>query len=338
MSQSTFADLEYEGKKRKSRRERFLERMEGLIPWEELEERIRPFYPKAGRGRRPYELSTMLRIHCVQLFYNLSDPGMEDMLYEVESVRRFAGLRLSGPLPDETTILNFRHLLEKHGLGTGLFEEINRHLESQGLRLQEGTIVDASIIAAPSSTKNRSKERDPEMHQTKKGNEWHFGMKVHIGVDSQTGVVHSVSTTPANVHDVTETPRLLHGGETQVWGDAGYQGVHKRPENRGLEVEWQVAMRPGKRRKLEPGSDEAVAEKRKASVRAKVEHPFLYIKRHFDYGKVRYRGLAKEHAAADDAAGVRQLDESRAALGGMTLYRCAQIRTDRGEMSRQGQN
>ena len=293
MSQSTFADLEYEGKKRKTRREKFLERMEGLIPWEDLEERIRPFYPKAGRGRRPYELSTMLRVHCVQLFYNLSDPGMEDMLYEVESVRRFTGLRLSGPLPDETTILNFRHLLEEHGLGAGLFEEINRHLESQGLRLQEGTIVDASIIAAPSSTKNRSKERDPEMHQTKKGNEWHFGMKVHIGVDSETGVVHSVSTTPANVHDVTETPRLLHGGETQVWGDAGYQGVHKRPENRGLDVEWQVAMRPGKRRKLEPGSDEAVAEKRKASVRAKVEHPFLYIKRHFGYGKVRYRGLAK---------------------------------------------
>ena len=293
MYQPTFADLEYEGKKLKTRREKFLERMDGLIPWEQLEERVRPFYPKAGRGRRPYELSTMLRIHCVQLFYNLSDPGMEDMLYEVESVRRFAGLKLSGPLPDETTILNFRHLLEKHELGAVLFEEIGCHLESQGLRLQAGTIVDASIIAAPSSTKNRSKERDPEMHQTKKGNEWHFGMKVHIGVDSQTGVVHSVSTTPANVHDVTETPRLLHGGETQVWCDAGYQGVHKRPENRDLEVEWQVSMRPGKRRKLEPGSNEAVMEKRKASVRAKVEHPFLYIKRHFRYAKTRYRGLAK---------------------------------------------
>ena len=293
MYQPTFADLEYEGKKLKTRREKFLERMDGLIPWEQLEERVRPFYPKAGRGRRPYELSTMLRTHCVQLFYNLSDPGMEDMLYEVESVRRFAGLKLSGPLPDETTILNFRHLLEKHELGAVLFEEIGCHLESQGLRLQAGTIVDASIIAAPSSTKNRSKERDPEMHQTKKGNEWHFGMKVHIGVDSQTGVVHSVSTTPANVHDVTETPRLLHGGETQVWCDAGYQGVHKRPENRDLEVEWQVSMRPGKRRKLEPGSNEAVMEKRKASVRAKVEHPFLYIKRHFGYAKTRYRGLAK---------------------------------------------
>ncbi len=293
MDQPTFADLEYEGKKRKTRREKFLERMDGLIPWERLEDRIRPFYPKAGRGRRPYELSTMLRVHCVQLFYNLSDPGMEDMLYEVESVRRFAGLKLSGPLPDETTILNFRHLLDKHDLGEGLFEEINRHLESQGLRLQEGTIVDASIIAAPSSTKNRGKERDPEMHQTKKGNEWHFGMKVHIGVDSQTGVVHSVSTTPANVHDVIETPRLLHGGETQVWCDAGYQGVHKRPENRDLEVEWQVAMRPGRRRKLEPGSAEAAMEKGKASVRAKVEHPFLHIKRHFGYAKTRYRGLAK---------------------------------------------
>ena len=293
MDQPTFADLEYEGKKRKTRREKFLERMDGLIPWEELEELIRPFYPKAGRGRRPYELSTMLRIHCVQLFYNLSDPGMEDMLYEVESVRRFVGLRLSGPLPDETTILNFRHLLDKHELGTGLLEEINRHLESQGLRLQEGTIVDASIIAAPSSTKNRSKERDPEMRQTKKGNEWHFGMKLHIGVDSETGVVHSVSTTPANVHDVTETPRLLHGGETQVWGDAGYQGVDKRPENRDLEVEWQVAMRPGQRRMLEAGSDEAVREKRNASVRAKVEHPFLYVKRRFGYTKVRYRGLTK---------------------------------------------
>ena len=218
---------------------------------------------------------------------------MEDMLYEVETARRFVGLRLSGPLPDETTILNFRHLLDKHELGTGLLEEINRHLESQGLRLQEGTIVDASIIAAPSSTKNRNKERDPEMRQTKEGNEWHFGMKLHIGVDSETGVVHSVSTAPANVHDVTETPRLLHGGETQVWGDAGYQGVDKRPENRDLEVEWQVAMRPGQRRKLEVGSDDAAREKRKASVRANVEHPFLYVKRRFGYTKVRYRGLAK---------------------------------------------
>ena len=293
MEQPTFADVDYESKKRKTRREKFLERMDGLIPWERLEGRIRPFYPTAGRGRHPYTLSAMLRVHCVQLFYNLSDPGMEDLLYDVESVRRFVGLKLSEPMPDETTILHFRHLLEEHKLGDGLFGEINRHLASQGLRLQEGTIVDASIMEAASSTKNRAGARDPEMHQVKKGNAWHFGMKVHIGVDAQTGVVHSVSTTGANVNDVTEAHRLLHGGESQVWGDAGYQGVQKRAENRELGVEWRVAMRPGQRRKLEPGSPGELVEKGKASVRAKVEHPFLYVKRHFGYSKVRYRGLAK---------------------------------------------
>ena len=293
MDQPTFADLEYQGKKRKTRRELFLERMDGLIPWQRLEERIRPCYPQAGRGRRPYALSVMLRIHCVQLFYNLSDPGMEDLLYEAESVRRFAGLRLSEALPDETTILNFRHLLESHELGQGLFEEINRHLEAQGLRLREGTIVDASIIEAPSSTKNRGGARDPEMHQAKKGNERHFGMKLRIGVDADTGLAHSMTTTAANVNDVTEAHRLLHGNEAQAWGDAGYQGVQKREEHRERRVEWQVAMRPGLRRHLSPGSQEALGEHRKASVRAKVEHPFLYVKRRFGYAKVRYRGLAK---------------------------------------------
>ena len=299
MDQASFADLEYQGKRRKTLREVFLERMDGLIPWKLLEDRIRPFYPKAGRGRHPYPhpLSAMLRTHCVQLFYNLSDPGsdpvMEDLLYESEPVRRFVGLRLSGPLPDETTILNFRHLLEKSSLCQGLLEEINAHLESQGLKLREGTIVDATIIEAPSSTKNRAGERDPEMHQTKKGNRWHFGMKAHIGVDSETGIVHSMSATAANVHDVTETHNLLHGGETVVWGDAWYQGVGRREENLGLLVEWRVAMRPGRRRKLAPGSREALAEQVKAQVRAKVEHPFLRLKRLFGYAKVRYRGLAK---------------------------------------------
>ena len=194
---------------------------------------------------------------------------MEDLLYEAESVRRFVGLSLSEALPDETTILNFRHLLERHELGKALFDEINAHLGSQGLRLREGSIVDASIIEAPSSTKNRTRERDPEMHQTKKGNQWHFGMKAHIGVDSETGIVHSLSTTAANAHDVTEAHNLLHGGERVVWCDAGYQGVHKRWENLGLEIDWQVAMRPGKRRNLDPGSAEDLAEKLKASVRAK---------------------------------------------------------------------
>ena len=187
MDQPTFADLEYRGKKRKTRRELFLERMDALIPWQLLEDRIRPFYPKAGRGRHPYPLSVMLRVHCVQLFYNLSDPGMEDLLYESDPVRRFVGLKLSGPLPDETTILNFRHLLERNQLGQGLLAEINAHLESRGLRLREGAIVDATIIEAPSSTKNRTGERDPEMHQTKKGNQWYFGMKAHILRQAQDG-------------------------------------------------------------------------------------------------------------------------------------------------------
>ena len=183
--------------------------------------------------------------------------------------------------------------------------------------------MDASIIEAPASTKNRAGERDPEMHQTKKGNEWSFGMKVHVGADAETGVVHSMTTTPANVHDVTEAHRLLHGGEKRVWGDAGYQGVDKRLENRELDVEWRVAMRPRRRRHLEPGSYEALAEKRKASVRAKVEHPFRYVKRGFGYAKVRYRGLAKERATAGIATGAGQLDDGRAPSGGMRGAQCA---------------
>ena len=293
MSQRTFADLEYDTKKRVTRREKFLARMDGLIPWEQLEARIEPFYPKAGRGRRPYPLSTMLRVHCVQLFYNLSDPGMEDLLYEVESVRRFVGLKLTGPLPDETTILKFRHRLEEQGLGEALFEEIGSHLQRQGLRLSRGTIVDASILAAPSSTKNKDRARDPEMHQTKKGKQWYFGMKAHLGVDAQTGVAHTVVTAPANEHDVTRASELLHGSESQVWGDSGYQGVQKRSENRDRPVDWQVMMKPGKRWQLPPESEAALAERRKASVRAKAEHVFGYLKRHFGYAKVRYRGLAK---------------------------------------------
>ena len=205
--------------------------MEALIPWEKLEERIRPHYFCGQRGRRPYPLSVMLRVHIVQLCYNLSDPAMEDLLYEAESVRRFAGLQLSEPLPDESTILHFRHLLKRHQLGQGLFEEIKDHMAEQGVRLREGTIVDATIqptiIEAPSSIKNRFGERDPEMRQVKKGKQYYFGMKLQIGVDADTGMVHSLSVTSANVHDVTEAHRLLHGGEKQVWDDAGYIGVGK---------------------------------------------------------------------------------------------------------------
>ena len=293
MSQRTFADLEYDAKKPATQREKFMVRMDRLIPWEQLEARIRPFYPKAARGRRPYPLSAMLRIHCVQLFYNLSDPRMEDLLYEVESVRRFVGLKVTGPLPDETTILKFRHRLEEHGLGETLFEEIGQHLQRQGLRLSPGTIVDPSILEAPSSTKNRDGARDPEMHQAKKGKQWYYGMKAHLGVDAQTGVAHTVVTAPANEHDVTRASELLHGSEPQVWGDSGYQGVEKRSENRDRPVDWQVMMKPGKRWQLPSESEAALAERRKASVRAKAEHVFGYLKRHFGYPKVRYRGLAK---------------------------------------------
>ena len=290
MAQASFAELEHDLKKRRTRRELFLEKMDTLVPWERLERRIEPFYPKAGRGRRPYPLSVMLRVHCVQLFYNLSDPGMEDLLYEVESVRRFVGLRLTEALPDETTILNFRHLLEQHGLGEGLFEEINAHLASHSHRLRTGTIVDASIIAAPSSTKNR---RRAWGHQTKKDKQWYFGMKAPIGVDAGSGLAHSLTTTAANASDVTQAGALLRGAETTAWGDAGYQGVENRPEHRGGGVEWRVAMKPGWRRLLAEGGAEEAAEARKASVQAKVEHPFLYVKRHFGYAKVRYRGVAK---------------------------------------------
>ncbi len=293
MEQKSFSDLEYEHKKKKTRREIFLERMDALIPWKRLEKRIRRYYPKAGKGRRPYPLAVMLRVHCVQLFYNLSDPAMEDMLYEIESVRRFVGLKITGPIPDETTILNFRHLLEKHKMGGKLFDEINKHLSEQGLVLKEGSIVDASIIEAPSSTKNKDGQRDPEMHQTKKGNEWHFGMKMHIGVDDETGLVHNMTTTSANVHDINEVDRLLHGDESRVYVDAGYRGVGKREEHENREVDWHIAMRPGQRRLLDADSTEEREEKRKASVRAKVEHPFMYVKRVFGYAKVRYRGLEK---------------------------------------------
>ena len=291
--QRSFADVEYDGTKRQTRRAQFLQRMDALIPWARLEQRIRPVYSAGERGRPPYPLSVMLRIHCVQLFYNLSDPAMEDALYDSVAVQRFVGFAARGSRPDETTILNFRHRLERHGLGDDLLAEITRHLATQGVQLREGTIVDATIIDAPASTANRAQQRDPAMHQVKKGNQWYFGMKAHIGVDAVTGLVHRVATTAANVADVTQVPQLLHGGETQVWGDAGYLGVDRRPEHQARAVDWQVALRPGQRRRLAPGSEAAQAERRKASIRAKVEHPFLYVKRHFGYAKVRYRGLAK---------------------------------------------
>lgn len=293
MTQMTFAELEYQNKKRKTRREVFLAKMDQLIPWSKLEKKLTKYRPVKATGRPGYPLPALLRIHCMQLFYNLSDPAMEDALYEIESMRRFAGLTLSDALPDESTILNFRHFLEQHKLGSLILDTINQHLASQGMMLREGTIVDATIINAPSSTKNKTGERDPEMHQTKKGNEWKFGMKMHIGVDEALGLVHSVATTAANVHDLTPADQLLHGEEKRVFADAGYQGIHKREEHANRNVDWYVAMRPGKRKVLDKSSPEARKQTLQASIRAKVEHPFKVIKQVFGYGKIRYRGLLK---------------------------------------------
>lgn len=304
MSQLSFSDAEGQAKRKQTRREKFLAEMDKLLPWKELATPISRYYSKSLTGRKPFPLSAMLRIHCMQLFYNLSDPAMEDMLYEVESMRRFAGISID-TVPDETTILNFRHLLERHGLGQKLFRKINKHLEKKGLSFKEGTIVDATIISAPTSTKNQTGKRDPDMHQTRKGNEWHFGMKMHIGVDDALGVIHSIETTAANAHDITQTTRLLNGKEQRVWGDAGYLGIEKRDEAQQLAVDWFIAARPGTRKTLNGAA--AKLETLKASVRAKVEHPFRIIKQQFGYSKTRYRGLAKNTARLYMLAGFANL-------------------------------
>ncbi|WP_295857348.1 IS5 family transposase [uncultured Xylophilus sp.] len=288
---------------KKTRKEVFLDEMNQVVPWATLVALIQPHARGVHQvlgGRPPFPIETMLRIHCLQLWWNLSDPAMEEELHERPLYRRFVGLEGAARMPDETTILRFRHLLEKQQLAPQVLATINAGLAQQGLILKTGTVVDATIIAAPSSTKNKDGERDPEMHQTKKGNQWHFGMKAHIGVDADSGLVHSVLGTAANVNDVTQAAGLLHGEETDAWGDAGYQGVDKRDEFEDSKLRWEVAMRPGKRRLLDPGSelDRLLdkAEKLKASIRAKVEHPFRLIKQQFGYVKVRYRGLEKNTA------------------------------------------
>ncbi|KPF49012.1 transposase [beta proteobacterium AAP121] len=286
---------------KKTRKEVFLDEMNQVVPWAALVELIRPHARGAHQalgGRPPFPIETMLRIHCLQLWWNLSDPAMEEELHERPLYRRFVGLEGAARMPDETTILRFRHLLEKHELAPQVLGIINAGLAQHGLMLKTGTVVDATIIAAPSSTKNKSGERDPEMHQTKKGKQWHFGMKAHIGVDAESGLVHTVIGTAANVNDVTQAGALLHGQETAAFGDAGYRGVDKRPEAQG--PTWFVAMQPSKRKALDPTKKWArlleKAEQIKASVRAKVEHPFRIVKQQFGHTKVRYRGLAKNTA------------------------------------------
>jgi len=300
MTQMSFSDAEYAGKRKQTRREIFLAEMEQVVPWEALLALIEPVYPKAGNGRRPYALKTMLRIHLMQNWYSYSDPAMEEALYEIAPLRRFAGLSLArGSVPDETTILNFRRLLENHGLAPKVLATINAYLSDKGLLLRQGTIVDATIIHAAPSTKNKAKARDPEMHQTRKGQQWYFGMKAHIGVDVEGGLVHTVTTTAANVADVAEIGNLLHGKEKTVYADAGYIGADKREGMTKRGRTWHIAAKRGRIKAMPEGEEKDAAkhvEHMKAAVRSKVEHPFRVIKRQFGYQKVRFKGLAKNTA------------------------------------------
>jgi transposase, IS5 family len=284
---------------KKTRKREFLEQMEQVVPWGSLVELVAPYYPEGRNGRPPFSLETMLRIHFMQQWFTLSDPGMEEAFFDTPLLREFARLDEFARLPDESTILRFRHRLEKHKLAEQILLTVNELLIQRGWLLKTGTVVDATLIAAPTSTKNKDKVRDPEMHSSKKGNQWYFGMKAHIGVDAESGLVHTVRGTSGHVSDIGEANALLHGQETVAFGDAGYQGIEKRPDAK-VDVTWHVAMRPGKRKALDKENEADAlidqAEKLKAGVRAKVEHPFRVIKRQFGFVKVRYRGLKKNTA------------------------------------------
>jgi IS5 family transposase len=284
---------------KRTRKRVFLAQMERVVPWTSLVELVAPYAPEGKKGRPPFSVEAMLRIHSMQQWFTLSDPAMEEALHDVPLFREFAGLDWDSRLPDESTILRFRHLLERHKLAEQILAVVNDLLTNKGLLLKAGTVVDATLIAAPSSTKNKDGRRDPEMHQSKKSNEWFFGMKCHIGVDANSGLVHTVRGTSGNVNDVVVANSLLHRHESVVFADAGYQGAARRPDARAG-VNWRIALHPGRRRALDNGNEiDALVdqvEKLKAGVRAKVEHPFRVIKRQFGHVKVRYRGLKKNTA------------------------------------------
>lgn len=292
MKQKSLTDG-FEKYRKKTRKEQFLEDMEVIIPWKELCEAIEPFYPNPkGAGRRPIGIERMLRIHFLQHWFNLSDPAAEEALYDSRAMRRFVGIDLGQePVPDETTICKFRHLMENHNLGDQLFHLVNQYLDENGLKVNRGTIVDASIINAPSSTKNKKKQRDPEMHQTRKGNQWFFGMKAHIGVDSRTKLIHSVVATSANVHDSVVIGDLLHGEETRVWGDSAYTGKTEAITDQAPRARDFTQDKGSRHRKLTEA--ERARNRNKSRVRAKVEHVFGVMKGQFGFTKVRYKGLSK---------------------------------------------
>jgi IS5 family transposase len=291
-TQLTLGDSGFERPRKTIRREVFLTQMERAMPWKKLTRVVDPVYPKAGNGRQPYPLEQMLRIYCLQLWYNISDPLMEEQLYDSRTMAAFAGIDLvHGKAPDETTIGNFCRLLEEHKLAPRILEVINKHLQEKGVRMSAGTIVDATIIEAPSSTKNQSGERDPEMHQTKKGNEWHFGMKAHIGVDAESKMIHSVEVTPANVHDATVISQLVRPTDRVVWGDKAYAGTQARIREAAPEAV-DCTLNKAKPNKTLTKTQEKY-NRSQSRIRARVEHCFGVMKNIFDFRKVRYRGLAK---------------------------------------------
>ncbi len=295
----SFSQAEYAGKKKQTRRDRFLADIEVVVPWARLVERLRLFYPKGERGRPPIGLERMLRLYFLQQWYSLADEALEDALYDSQALRGFAGIDLSvAAVPDATTVLNFRHWLEEHALTRALFDKVGAMLEERGLLMRQGTIVDATIIAAPSSTKNKEKSRDPEMHQTKKANQWHFGMKAHIGVDVASGVVHSVTGTAANQADIAQMAAVLHGREEAVFADAGYTGADKRPEHAERDVSWNIAIKRSIIKALPKALRDLAepVERALAQLRAWVEHPFHVVKNLFRHKKLRYRGLFKNTA------------------------------------------
>ncbi len=314
MHQQTFAEVPFEQYRKPTRREQFLNDMNRVVPWAELVTVIEPIYPKAnGPGRPPVGIERMLRLHCLQQWFSLSDPAAEEALYDSRAMRQFVGIDLGRePVPDETTICKFRHLLETHQVGAQLFAKIREYLATQGLQVSRGTIVDATIISAPSSTKNRQTKRDPEMHQTKKGNQWYCGMKAHIGVDSQTKLIHSVAATAANVHDSQVLPKLLHGQETRMWGDSAYSGQRDVIRQHAPKARIFVQAKAHRHRPL--SEEERARNRTKSKVRAKVEHAFLVIKRIFGWVKVRYRGLAKNAHWLSISCGLANLYVARRRL------------------------
>jgi IS5 family transposase len=318
--QMSFAQAEYAGKKKTTRRERFLSEMEKVVPWARLVALIEPHYPTGKRGRPPIGIERMLRIYFLQQWYALADEALEDAIYDSQAMRTFAGIDLSvEAVPDATTLLTFRHLLEAHALTAKIFSEVAALLGEKKLLMREGTIVDATVIAAPSSTKNSARERDPEMHQVKKGNEWHFGMKAHIGVDSGSGLVHTVMGTAANVADIAQAHALLHGQEKKAHADAGCLGVEKREEIAASHagVDWYVAAKRGKVKALPDGKLKELTllfERAKAQVRARVEHPFHVVKNLLRHRKTRYRGLSKNTAQLQSLFALANLFLARRSL------------------------